>query len=137
MTDTLLDTSAYSALMRGHPLVRQGLREAADVCMSVVVLGELRAGFRKGKRPAENEERLRRFLDEPRVRVLPVDEGTSLRYAMIRVDLERRGRALSLNDIWIAATALQHGLRILTTDPDFKEIPQVFVDHFSANFTTS
>jgi tRNA(fMet)-specific endonuclease VapC len=132
MTDTLLDTSAYSALRRGHPLVRQSLREAGDVCMSVVVLGELRAGFRKGKRPAENEAFLQEFLTAPRVRVLPIDEETSVRYAVIRVDLERRGRALSLNDIWIAATAFQHGLRILTTDPDFKEVPQVLVDHIEA-----
>ena len=132
MIDTLLDTSAYSALMRGHPLVRQGLREAGDVCMSVVVLGELRAGFRKGSRPAENEARLRQFLAEPRVRVVTVDEETSVRYAVIRVDLERRGRAVSLNDIWIAATAFQHGLRILTTDPDFREIPQVLVQQVEA-----
>jgi tRNA(fMet)-specific endonuclease VapC len=133
MTDTLLDTSAYSELMRGHPLVKQSVREGGDVCMSVVVLGELRAGFRKGSRPAENEQRLRRFLAESRVRVLPVDEETSVRYAVIRTDLGRRGRALSLNDIWIAATAFQHGLRILTTDPDFREIPQVLVDQIEAH----
>jgi tRNA(fMet)-specific endonuclease VapC len=120
VTGILLDTSAYSALMRGHPLVKQGLREASDVCMSVVVLGELRSGFRKGTRPAENEARLQEFLATPRVRVLPVDEETSVRYAVIRVDLERRDKALSLNDIWIAATAFQHGLRVLTTDPDFR-----------------
>lgn len=129
MTDTLLDTSAYSALMRGHPLVRQSLREVGGVYMSVVVLGELRAGFRKGSRPGANEDRLRRFLAEPRVHVLPVDEETSVRYAVIRHDLERRGKALSLNDIWIAATAFQHGLRVLTTDGDFREIQQVLVDH--------
>ncbi len=132
MTDTLLDTSAYSALMRGHPLVKQSLREVRTVYMSVVVLGELRAGFRKGRRPAENEDLLRRFLAEPRVQVLPVDEETSVRYAVIRYDLERRGRALSLNDVWIAATAFQHGLRILTADADFREIPQVLVDQLDS-----
>lgn len=128
MTDTLLDTSAYSALMRGHPLLRQSLREVSAVYLSVVVLGELRAGFRGGSRPAANEDRLRHFLAEPRVHVLLVDEETSVRYGLLRHDLQRRGRALSLNDIWIAATAFQHGLKILTTDSGFREIPQVLVD---------
>lgn len=132
MTDTLLDTSAYSALMRGHPLVKQSLREVGSVYLSVVVLGELRAGFRRGRRPAENEDRLRRFLAEPRVQVLPVDEETSVRYAVIRYDLERRGKAISLNDVWIAATAFQHGLRILTADADFQQIPQVLVDQLDS-----
>ncbi len=129
MTDTLLDTSAYSELMRGHAVVRQTLREVRSVCMSVVVLGELRAGFRKGSRPAQNEDLLRRFLSESRVRVLPVDEETSERYAVLHHDLVRRGKRLSLNDVWIAATAYQHGLRVLTAEGDFKEVPQVLVEY--------
>jgi tRNA(fMet)-specific endonuclease VapC len=129
VTRTLLDTSAYSALLRGHPGVREALRGAEQVFLSVIVLGELRAGFRRGSRARRNETILREFLGEARVQVAGVDEETSVRYAVIHDDLRRRGRPVSVNDVWIAATASQHGLRILTTDRDFQRIPQVIVDY--------
>jgi tRNA(fMet)-specific endonuclease VapC len=129
MTRALLDTSAYSALMRGHPDVKEALGETDEVFMSVIVLGELRAGFRRGSKTRRNETILRDFLAEPRVQVADVDEETSVRYAIIHDDLRRRGTPVSVNDVWIAATASQHGLRILTTDGDFRRIPQVVVDY--------
>jgi predicted nucleic acid-binding protein len=129
VTRVLLDTSAYSAHMRAHPGVAQGLREADELYMSVIVLGELRAGFLKGSRSRRNEEQLRDFLSQPRIEVLDVDHGTSERYAAIREDLRRRGTPVATNDLWIAATAFQHGLRILTTDKDFQQIPQALVDY--------
>ena len=128
MTRLLLDTSAYSALMRGHREIASALGEAAEVFLSVIVLGELRAGFRKGSKSRQNEATLRQFLDEPRVNVLEVDEETSWRYAAIHDELRRRGTPASVNDVWIAASAFQHGLRILTTDRDFRRIPQALVD---------
>lgn len=132
MRRVLLDTSAYSALVRGHAGVQQALGEADEVALSVVVLGELRAGFLGGGRAASNEKVLRRFLEEPRVQVLDVDEETASRYAVIRDDLRRRGTPVPVNDVWIAATASQHGLRVLTTDRDFQQIPQVVAEVFES-----
>jgi predicted nucleic acid-binding protein len=126
---TLLDTSAYSAHFRGHPRVVEALRQIDEVYMSVIVLGELRAGFRRGTRPRQNEELLREFLASPRVTLVSVDEETSERYAIIHDDLRRRGTPVSVNDVWIAATAFQRGLRVLTTDSDFQKIAQVVVDY--------
>lgn len=45
MTRVLLDTSGYSAFMRGHSEVEGSLREADEICFNAVVLGELFAGF--------------------------------------------------------------------------------------------
>jgi len=129
MIRLLVDTSAYSAYLRDHPQVKQAVDEADELYASVVVLGELRAGFRSGSRVRRNEELLAVFLAGPRVQVLPIDEETSIRYAVIHQDLRRRGTLVSPNDLWIAATAFQHGLRILTTDRDFLQIPQVLVDY--------
>lgn len=109
--------------------MRDALREADEVFMSVVVLGELRAGFRKRSRLGRNEEILREFLDEPRVQVVGTDEETSVRYAIIHDYLRRRRTPVSVNDVWIAAAASQHGARVLTADRDFRRIAQVVVDY--------
>jgi predicted nucleic acid-binding protein len=56
-----------------------------------------------------------------------IDEETSHRYAAIHDYLRRQGTPVSANDIWIAASAAQHGLRVVTIDGDFDRIPQVLV----------
>jgi tRNA(fMet)-specific endonuclease VapC len=71
------------------------------------------------------------FWNPQRVSVLIVDEETSDRYATIRVALKKAGTPVAANDIWIAASAMQHGLPILTSDRDFQKISQVIVRHFS------
>jgi tRNA(fMet)-specific endonuclease VapC len=128
MSRVLVDTSAYSAWVRGYPPVRVPMQEASGLCLSVVVLGELLAGFAGGARRRENEEHLRSFTSSPRVEVLRVDEETVTPYAAIQHELRRRGTPVSPNDLWIAATAYQHGLRVLTLDRDFLKIPQVIVE---------
>ncbi len=128
MSRVLLDTSAYGAHLRDHPQVKEAIRRASEVCISVVSLGELRAGFLKGSQPRRNEGLLRRFLASPRVRVLSVDEETTDRYAMIHDYLRRQGSPVPTNDVWIAATALQYGLRLIALDAHFQRMPQVIVD---------
>ena len=124
MTRLLLDSSAYIAFKKRHPEVVDTLPQAEEIWVSPIVLGELRAGFLQGSKRESNERELRIFLESPRVRMLVVHEETSERYATIRVALKKAG-------IPIAASAMQHGLPILTSDRDFQKIPQVIVHHFS------
>ena len=119
----LLDTSAYSALLRGHQSVLDVMRRSETVAVSAVVLGELYSGFRAGNRWAENTAQLAQFLRKPSVRVLDVTEETALRYAEVDVYLRKKGRPIPRNDVWIAAAALEHGLQLLTLDDRFREIP--------------
>jgi predicted nucleic acid-binding protein len=125
----LVDTSAYSAFMEGHRGVTEAIRRADDLCLSVVVLGELLAGFQRGSHQRLNEDGLRAFLDSPRARVLAVDDATAERYALVLETLRRQGTPISTNDVWIAASAAQHGLRVLTCDRDFLKVTHVRVDH--------
>lgn len=125
MNRVLLDTSAYSALMRGDERVVEALREADEVCLIPIVLGELKAGFMAGTRRRANEAILREFLDSPRARVIPLDEETSERYAVIVQSLRKAGTPIPTNDLWIAASAMQHGLKLLTTDAHFQKVPQI------------
>lgn len=64
--------------------------------------------------------------------MLVLDEETSERYAVIQVALKKAGTPVGINDVWIAASAMQHGLPVLTSDRDFHKIPQIIVRHFSA-----
>ena len=125
----LLDTSAYSALMQGHVGVSDAVREADEIYLNAIVLGELMAGFVRGSRRAKNERQLADFIEAPRVNLIDVDDDTSGRYAAIYDTLRTAGTPIPTNDIWIAASAMQYGLRLLTLDAHFKHVPQVLT-HF-------
>ena len=124
----LVDTSAYSAFKRGHPELKSVLQRAEAIYLSPVVLGELLSGFRQGKLRARNEEALDEFLDTPRVELLPVLDSTAVRYAEILSYLRSAGTPLPTNDVWIAASAMEHGVQVLTTDKHFLAVPQILVD---------
>jgi len=128
MNRLLLDTSAYSAYLGGYVPAREPVLEASEIWLNAIVLGELLAAFKKGSRTLENERRLRGFLEESRVRFAAVDAETAERYAFIHDHLRRCGKPVPTNDLWIAATAFQHGLRLLTLDDHFGRIPQIIVD---------
>ncbi len=125
MTRILADTSAYSAFFRGHPGVKRCFQQAEEIILTPVVLGELRTGFLCGKHSRKNEQELGMFLSSARVVVLPVDAETSERYAAILSMLRTAGTPVPTNDVWIAATAMQHGLSVVTLDRHFANIPQI------------
>lgn len=130
MTGGVLDTSAYSAFMRGHENLKLALQRADRIVLTPIVLGELGAGFRAGTHQKKNEGELRRFLSSPRVDVVAIDGETAERYAVILHGLRQAGTPIPTNDIWIAASAMQHGLHVLTTDVHYDRIPQIIVERF-------
>ncbi|MBI2198250.1 MAG: type II toxin-antitoxin system VapC family toxin [Candidatus Rokubacteria bacterium] len=130
MTRVLLDTSAYSGFMRGHAAIKHALQQADEIYFSPIVLGELLAGFRRGRNRARNERELQTFLSSPRVRGVGLDEETAERYAVIVEGLWKAGTPIPTNDIWIAASAMQYGLSILTTDAHYQRAAQVIVHLF-------
>ncbi len=103
------------------------MRRARTVGVPAVVLGELRAGFRQGTRSDDNERELARFLAQPVVSVLDVDEEAAAHWADLFVALRRAGTPVPSNDMWIAAVALRDGATVLTYDGDFVRIPRVGV----------
>ena len=126
----LVDTSAYSGFMRGHPEIKVAIQEADEIYVNSIVLGELGAGFIKGRRRRRNEAELKRFLGSPRVKLVDVTEDTAERYAVILNSLWRAGTPIPTNDIWIAASAMEHGLEVLTTDDHYQKVSQILVKYF-------
>jgi len=124
----LLDTSAYSLMKRGHPGAAEAVRSAASIAVTAVVLGELLSGFVAGRREARNRQELTAFLDSPRVQILPMGLDTAERFALIQRLLQDSGKPIPTNDMWIAASAMEHGLRLVTADVHYKAIPMILAD---------
>ena len=127
MTRLLVDTSAYSAWLRGHRGIASELERATEIVFTPVVLGELRAGFVRSKRAARNEAQLVQVLGQGGVAVVDVTADTTHRYAHIMRALRAAGTPMPTNDVWIAASALEHGLEVLTTDTDFERVGGLLV----------
>ncbi|MBI5485527.1 MAG: type II toxin-antitoxin system VapC family toxin [Deltaproteobacteria bacterium] len=98
------------------------LRNVEKIAVNTVVLGELLAGFKGGIREVANRKELDQFLDSPRVEMLPLDESSAEYFAMIFNGLKQVGKPIPTNDIWIAASAMQHGRTLATLDSHFSYI---------------
>jgi tRNA(fMet)-specific endonuclease VapC len=131
----LLDTNAYSAFRRGDPEGKAVLQQAPAVFVCAIVHGELLGGFAAGNREQKNRSELIAFLGTPRVSVVSVDAGTAEHYASLYVALKRSGTPIPTNDLWIAATAMQHGLRLYTLDAHFRVVPGLRFGDSVANLT--
>ena len=59
-----------------------------------------------------------------------MDAETAERYGAIVHALRTAGTPIPTNDLWIAASAMQHGLRVLTTDAHYNRVAQILVEFF-------
>lgn len=129
----ILDTSAYSAYMRGIPEIKLSIQQADEIFLNPVILGELLAGFIMGKSEKKNRAILEEFLSSSRVKVAVIDEETSERYAVIINHLRKQGAPIPTNDLWISASAMQHGLKVVTTDSHYLKVPQIITEYYQAD----
>ena len=118
----MLDTNAYTAFKRGDEQTVAVLQHAPSILVCVTVLGELLGGFAAGQRESANRSELTQCLNSPRVKIVPVTEATADLYALVYATLRRKGQPISTNDLWIAASSLEHGAALLTFDAHFKNI---------------
>ena len=118
----VIDTSAYSSFNRGQHNLGRFINPKSELFVSLIVIAELRAGFKAGGREQFNESLLSDLLDAPNVTVLKPSEETTKYYARIYSQLRKIGQALGTNDIWIAALCLEHKLPLLTLDTGFSYV---------------
>ena len=121
----MIDTNAYSSFKRGNSKTMEILARADEILIPVPVLGEIRAGFRCGNREVDNLKELDDFLFTPRVKIQPMGEETALFYSEIFTALKKAGRPVPVNDLWIAASALESGSPLLSSDAHFDFIPGI------------
>ena len=121
----LLDSHRYRDFCEGDREVVRLLRQATDIHLPFVVLGELRAGFACGTRSLANERVLSQFLQRPRVHLLLADSETTRHYANLFRQLRFQRTPMPSNDLWVAALAVQHELALLSRDEHFRHLPQL------------
>lgn len=122
----LLDTNAVIALFAGDSDVVDLLKDAEEVFVPSIVIGELYYGARKSSRVEDNVARIDDFAANNVV--LGCDTETAYQYGEVKNRLRQRGRPIPENDIWIAAIALQHDLILLTSDVHFGEVENLRLD---------
>jgi tRNA(fMet)-specific endonuclease VapC len=123
----LLDTNAFAALLAGDESILEALAASDQVLMSAVVLGELHAGFKGGSRERENVELLEDFLRRPAVRTLDVTRATAEVFGVVKYALKKAGTPIPINDVWIAAHAIETGSWLLTYDHHFTSVPGILL----------
>ena len=122
MKKIVLDTSAYSVLLRGHEKLLILLEAAEIIYFPAVVMAELFAGFKGGAHERRNREILKEFLSRPSVVVLDVTCETAEIFAVVFTLLKAKGTPIPLHDVWIAAHAIEQGAVVATADHHFKKI---------------
>lgn len=133
MTNWLLDTNILSELRRKNPSERVlafvRARPLESLYVSDVTLAEIRFGIENTGNPAQRAE-LKEWLDQ-RVRpmfdnrALPVTEDVILKWRVLVEDGRQTGHTFSQPDLFIAATALLHGLTVVTRNTNDYEKTRV------------
>jgi predicted nucleic acid-binding protein len=120
VTSGLLDTSVFVARESGRPLGRLPER----VAVSVVTIGELELGVLAAVDATTLAQRADTLALARDADPIPVSEAIMSAWARLVVDCRRTGaaRTIKLTDAFIAATAVVHGLPVVTQDADFDQM---------------
>ena len=117
-----LDTNAYSGFMAGNARILDYIVDSEVVYVSTIMIGELYAGFHGGKKYLANAEELKYFLGKDGIRIIDVTIDTAEIFGELKAKLSKNGKMIPLNDIWIAAHAIETGSKLITFDAHFKNI---------------
>ena len=128
----MLDTNICIYISKHQPPeVRQRLAalKPGDVVMSSITNGELIYGASK----SNQKKRVLRILADlkERIPILALNEGAATAYGEIRAHLEKSGRPIGANDLWIASHARTEGLTLVTNNlREFKRVPKLNIENW-------
>ena len=128
MRRVLLDTNVLIRFLKDDEPLADRIESAESVIIHPVVYSEFMNGLNpKTAKGASARRSLEGFLDADVVDSLAVTTYTSVYYTKIYQHLKALGEMIPQNDIWIAASALEHGFELLTHDGHFSRIPMLNV----------
>jgi predicted nucleic acid-binding protein len=116
----LLDTSVFIARESGRAIAKLPQR----VALSVITIGELQLGVLNAGDALTRSRRADTLALARAADPIPVSEAVMVSWARLVADCRAAGvhRAVKLTDALIAATAIEHGLPVVTQDADFDQI---------------
>jgi predicted nucleic acid-binding protein len=116
----LLDTSVFIARETGRPLGELPVH----VAVSVVTIGELQLGVLAAQEDSARTRRADTLALARAADPIPISEAVMVAWARLVSDCRRAGihRTVKLTDALIAATAVEHGLPVITQDEDYSRI---------------
>lgn len=120
----LIDTSVLVEAERRGDALEAAVGEA-DRAISVITASELLHGIHRA-RTAEVRTRRTAFVEHllSALDPMPITMGIARVHAEAWAELERTGNPIGAHDLWIAATALGHGMDVVTANPgDFERVP--------------
>ncbi len=110
----------FIALESGRPINAAALPDHNVVCP--VTIAELQAGVLAADDLDTRAQRMATLDSIADIEVLVIDADVAAQWARLRVHLAQTGRRVNANDLWVAATAVAHGLPVVTQDEDFDAI---------------
>ncbi|MCS6918463.1 MAG: type II toxin-antitoxin system VapC family toxin [Fimbriimonadales bacterium] len=122
----LLDTSVLIPLLRGDADLLQNLTRFERVSIGAPVLAETLYGLEVRNRPIRQLQRLEELLSI--APVLACTDATARVYVEIEIHLRQQGAPIPVNDVWIAALAIQYDLVLATRDRHFERVPNLRVE---------
>ncbi len=117
-----LDTNIVIRHIQGDETIIQHTRKILPV-LPLPVLAELKYAARNSARQTANQRIIEELLNS--TEVLPLTPATTEWYAEIRWQLKKLGKPIPENDLWIAASCLEHGLPLATRDAHFEAIKKL------------
>ena len=127
MKPLAIDTNVLIELFEHNYQLPDMFRRYDRIHLPATVIGEYRAGITDSQLGRMNSRKLADYLKHETVDAVPITDATAEVYAKVFNALKARGRPIPQNDMWIAASALEHGADILTYDEHFRAVPMLTV----------
>jgi predicted nucleic acid-binding protein len=128
VTRGLADTSVFIARESDRPLQESLFPD--ELAVSIITIGELRAGVLATNDVKIRDRRLATLTEAMTLDPISIDDDVAAQWARLRVLLRDAGQRMSVNDSWIAATAMALDVPIVTQDDDYvilAELPVIRV----------
>ena len=126
MNTAMIDTNILIECFQRNRDISEAISQFDRILVCPAVLGEFKAGLDVNtKRGKKVKGLLDDFLDDPAVVLVPFTDETADYYARIFKTLKANGTPIPTNDIWIAASAIEHGASVLASDEHFSYVPML------------
>jgi len=114
----LLDTSIVIHLFKNAQQASVLLADYEEVYINSTAIGELYYGAYASSNLQKHVNQIQSFLHN--CNAVHITDATAIIYAQLKLELRKNGTPIPENDIWIAASSVEHSLPLFTNDSHFK-----------------